>query len=402
MHYADIGKIKQSKRESKQNLTGIPMQMKEDFEQRSGLSFDDVRVHYASDRPARFGALAYTQGNQVYIGPGQEKHLSHELSHVVQQKLNMVRPNGTVNGEPLNDDSALEQAADRMEFPNMNTQKGTGNISGGIVQRTVWKLNNGRWRKFSKLKNPGTRPLPSVDTAQDIPADGSFFDDETGDTFPPNSVQFMGSLVRRRHERAKLGVYDNVVTGISRREPQKATPVPTPADPQGRHSKLYRFRGQLLISGSGFGERRPPRSSRAVRKGPPAYDDIPERAPFPVGTFSSAARFLIQQPDMDMPSVPSELTEEQKARIASLTLIQGSEEKRVPTGGSLPYAFLMAAEQQGPAAAIAQYPFAPRGGTAYTRSLATGQEDFTPKQAAMFLPNMPSSPRLMHQEDEDA
>lgn len=121
MDYVDARNVKQRKAESEVNLTGIPAQMKTDFERRSGLSFDDVRVHYASDRPAKLGALAYTQGNQVYIGPGQEKHLPHELTHVVQQKRNMVQPNGMVNGEPLNDDSALERAADNMEFPSIDT-----------------------------------------------------------------------------------------------------------------------------------------------------------------------------------------------------------------------------------------------------------------------------------------
>ena len=54
---------------NKPNLTGIPTQMKLDFEQRSGLSFDDVRVHYNSDKPAQLQALAYTQGTQVYLPP---------------------------------------------------------------------------------------------------------------------------------------------------------------------------------------------------------------------------------------------------------------------------------------------------------------------------------------------
>ncbi len=97
----------------KPNLTGIPTQMKLNFEQRSGLSFDDVRVHYSSDKPARLGALAYTQGNEVYMGPGQERHLSHELGHVVQQKAGRVRPTGWIGGLPLNDQPELEREADR-------------------------------------------------------------------------------------------------------------------------------------------------------------------------------------------------------------------------------------------------------------------------------------------------
>ena len=80
------------------NMTGIPTQMKLDFEQRSGLSFDDVRVHYNSDKPRRIGALAYTQIPQVHIGPGQERHLRHELGHVVQQKRGIVGPNYRLGG----------------------------------------------------------------------------------------------------------------------------------------------------------------------------------------------------------------------------------------------------------------------------------------------------------------
>ena len=97
----------------RRNLTGIPTQMKLDFEQRSGMSFDDVRVHYNSEKPAQFHALAYTQGAQIYIGPGQERSLSHELGHVIQQKAGRVRPTRWVCGQPVNDQPELEREADR-------------------------------------------------------------------------------------------------------------------------------------------------------------------------------------------------------------------------------------------------------------------------------------------------
>ena len=100
------------------NLTGIPTQMKLDFERRSGLSFDDVRVHYNSDKPRRIGALAYTQIPQVHIGPGQERHLRHELGHVVQQKQGIVRPTTWINGLPVNDSPDLEHSAS--EFPQLS------------------------------------------------------------------------------------------------------------------------------------------------------------------------------------------------------------------------------------------------------------------------------------------
>lgn len=92
--------------------TGIPGAVQAKFEAASGLSFEDVRVHYNSSRPAQLGAYAYTQGSQVYIGPGQERYLEHELGHVVQQKCGLVKADGYINGVPINRDPGLERAAD--------------------------------------------------------------------------------------------------------------------------------------------------------------------------------------------------------------------------------------------------------------------------------------------------
>lgn len=102
------------------NQTNIPALLKKQIEKQSGLSFNDVRVHYNSSKPAVFQALAYTQGNQVYIGPGQEKHLMHELGHVVQQKRGLVRPTNYINNTAFNTDPKLEQDADAMEFEPFN------------------------------------------------------------------------------------------------------------------------------------------------------------------------------------------------------------------------------------------------------------------------------------------
>ena len=37
---------------------------------------DHVKVHYNSSQPAQLNALAYAQGSDIHIGPGQEKHLT--------------------------------------------------------------------------------------------------------------------------------------------------------------------------------------------------------------------------------------------------------------------------------------------------------------------------------------
>ena len=108
-----MGIIGPNEYEKSPNSTGIPDRMKMQFENSSGFSFDDVKVHYNSAKPAKLQALAYTQGNQVHIGPGQERHLSHELGHVAQQKAGMVQATKYLNGVAINDDIKLEQAADK-------------------------------------------------------------------------------------------------------------------------------------------------------------------------------------------------------------------------------------------------------------------------------------------------
>lgn len=100
--------------EQKANQTGLPDRLKAGIENLSGLSLDDVHVHYNSSKPARLAALAYTQGTDIHVGPGQEKHLAHEAWHVVQQRQGRVRPTMQFEGVALNDDTALEQEADVM------------------------------------------------------------------------------------------------------------------------------------------------------------------------------------------------------------------------------------------------------------------------------------------------
>lgn len=86
--------------------------MRARFERQFGLPMDDVRVHRDSAEPAKFDAGAYTYGTDIFIGPGQEKLLSHEMAHVAQQKLGQVRPTGMEHGMAVNHSPALEHSAD--------------------------------------------------------------------------------------------------------------------------------------------------------------------------------------------------------------------------------------------------------------------------------------------------
>lgn len=96
------------------NQTGMPTNLKKGIESLSGFSMDDVHVHYNSDKPQKMQALAYTEGTDIHIAPGQEKHLAHEAWHVAQQKSGMVSPTTSIGGVPVNDNAVLEQEADVM------------------------------------------------------------------------------------------------------------------------------------------------------------------------------------------------------------------------------------------------------------------------------------------------
>ncbi|NEO41509.1 MAG: DUF4157 domain-containing protein [Moorea sp. SIOASIH] len=113
----------------KENKTGLPDRLKAGIENLSGYSMDDVRVHYNSEKPAQLQALAYAQGTEIHVGPGQEKHLPHEAWHVVQQKQGRVKPTRKINGkDQINEDAGMEREADN---------RGKEALSSPLVPKTV-------------------------------------------------------------------------------------------------------------------------------------------------------------------------------------------------------------------------------------------------------------------------
>lgn len=101
--------------EEKPNNTGLPNQLKAGIESLSGMSMDNVKVHYNSDKPAQLNAHAYAQGTDIHIAPGQEQHLPHEAWHVVQQAQGRVQPTMQMKaGISVNNDPGLESEADMM------------------------------------------------------------------------------------------------------------------------------------------------------------------------------------------------------------------------------------------------------------------------------------------------
>ena len=120
------------------NNTGMPNNLKAGIESLSGFSMDEVRVHYNSSKPATVQALAYTQGTDIHVAPGQEKHLPHEAWHVAQQMAGRVSPTTNINGMPVNDNAGLEHEADVMGEKAVQCKKKRGNA----ISKTLQFVNN--------------------------------------------------------------------------------------------------------------------------------------------------------------------------------------------------------------------------------------------------------------------
>lgn len=131
----------------------LPNHLKSGLEQLSGEDLSDVRVHENSSEPEKMGAHAYTEGQDIYVAPGQEKYLPHEGWHAVQQKQGRVQPTIQQKSALINDNAGLEHEADVMGAKavqvgttgsELNTQKKTASSknprAGGtknVIQRAM-------------------------------------------------------------------------------------------------------------------------------------------------------------------------------------------------------------------------------------------------------------------------
>jgi hypothetical protein len=98
----------------KKNTTGLPDNLKSGIESLSGYSMDDVKVHYNNALPAQLEPHA-SEGSNIHIDPDQEKDLSHEAWHIVQQKEGRIKPTLPAKVDvDINDDHKLENEANTM------------------------------------------------------------------------------------------------------------------------------------------------------------------------------------------------------------------------------------------------------------------------------------------------
>ncbi|WP_261300818.1 eCIS core domain-containing protein [Paenibacillus andongensis] len=122
----------------KTNQTGLPDDLKSGVEKLSGISLDDVKVHFNSPKPAQLQAHAYAEGTDIHVAPGQDQHLPHETWHVVQQKQGKVKPRMQMGDVAINDDAGLEQEADIMGARALQlAQRGAESSPPGIQRRSL-------------------------------------------------------------------------------------------------------------------------------------------------------------------------------------------------------------------------------------------------------------------------
>jgi murein DD-endopeptidase MepM/ murein hydrolase activator NlpD len=115
---------------NEKNNIGLPYHLRAGLEQLSGMNLSSIRVHLNSSRPFQLSALAYTQGQDIYIRPGQERFLPHEGWHAVQQLQGRVKATTRTMGFSLNDDRALEAEADVMGAKALGVSTSLGNGHG--------------------------------------------------------------------------------------------------------------------------------------------------------------------------------------------------------------------------------------------------------------------------------
>ena len=189
----------------KEAKTGLPDTLKAGIENLSGLAMDDVQVHYNSDKPAGVQAVAFTEGTDIHVAPGQEQHLPHEAWHVVQQKQGKVAPSIRLQGNNINVDSILEAEADvmgakashlsvtdRLPSPaQLNHSRQQLGQPAQAVPRDVPGSGVRQFGCFGKGKSKTPPPVPQPETVEEKPRPD------------PNTLEGLTALMSERAPRGK-------------------------------------------------------------------------------------------------------------------------------------------------------------------------------------------------------
>lgn len=216
--------------QSAQNRTGLPDTLKAGVEELSGTSLDDVQVHFNSSEPAQLQALAYAQGPDIYVAPGQERYLSHEAWHVAQQKQGRVRPTMNAGGVAINDDPGLEREADTMGRA-AGSWAGEGETVqrvadaaayGTVVQRATPEELRAKLEEFNAIKRQievlrrlieapeEDQPLEASDTRSNVATVDESFNEEQLESWLQELYVLAREVVQDRDHDIFLSAYGGI------------------------------------------------------------------------------------------------------------------------------------------------------------------------------------------------
>ncbi|HEX7843370.1 MAG TPA: DUF4157 domain-containing protein [Kofleriaceae bacterium] len=146
--------------------TGLSDDLKAGIESLSGISMDNVKVHYDSSRPAQLDAFAYAQGSDIHVAPGQEKHVPHEAWHIVQKAQGRVQSTTQLkNGVAANEDEGLEAEADVMGAKAISVGAETDHWGHALSHEV--QQNEGRVSVTTQAEGAAVNGAPSLEREAD-------------------------------------------------------------------------------------------------------------------------------------------------------------------------------------------------------------------------------------------
>jgi hypothetical protein len=137
----------------KPNKTGLPDELKEKMEQLHQFDLSKVRVHYNSDKPDLIGAVAYAEGWDIYIAPGEEHALEHELAHVIDQLKGLAKETTEIGGQAIDGRTQMEERADKGAVEAKKDENSTNQQQNDLMQKEPTAVVQ-PMLGFGKLKEP--------------------------------------------------------------------------------------------------------------------------------------------------------------------------------------------------------------------------------------------------------
>jgi predicted SprT family Zn-dependent metalloprotease len=152
--YADTATVDAIRKRQKKE-GNLPEQLRTRMQTSYGADFSDVKIHESSHLAKDLNAKAYTQGNEIHFAPGEyspgtaagQEILSHELSHVIQQREGRAKATHQEKGYDISDQVELENEADR----HAKIATSGGKIGGFTQQKSRTQL--GSVQKTTQKKN---------------------------------------------------------------------------------------------------------------------------------------------------------------------------------------------------------------------------------------------------------